>query len=85
MTNNEKLGWSSLVVSIVGVVIVLVIGTSSTQLSPLIIWGIQILAIILGIAGRNTKQGKIGIALAILFSIAIFLYLSPVRSTVTPQ
>jgi len=84
-------GWISLWTAILGVIVPFVIPIFVPGLrelfwfyGPIVIWILEFVALILGIVGRRTIPGKIGMSLAIIISLFLVGYLSFGGGTVTP-
>ncbi|HLM01743.1 MAG TPA: hypothetical protein VK400_11865, partial [Pyrinomonadaceae bacterium] len=80
-SDNKTLGWISLFVALGGLIIPFLLMTVSTPLrdflwinGPYVIWGFELLALILGILARRAATGKAGIIASILISLFLVLY-----------
>lgn len=88
---RTTVGWISFWTAIVGAIVPFVIPIFIPGLreffwfrGPIVIWILEFIALIIGIVGRRTIPGKIGMALAIIISLFLVAYLSFGGATVTP-
>jgi len=89
---KDTLGWISLWTAIAGAVLpfALTIFVHSLQrylwfTGPFIIWGLELVAFVIGVIARRTTPGKIGMGVAVIISLFLIGYLSIGSTTITRE